>query len=76
MVFGADGNGLGYDRTVISIHKNYSEYSTFMRELRSDVGESMELNSFLVSLASQGIVHHLSPRLFAEQLIKNQNEGC
>jgi len=67
IIFGADGIGFGYDRISISIHKDYSDYSKFMNEVRVEAGEAMEVESFLISLSSKGIVQPLSLKRFAEQ---------
>ena len=72
IIFAADGNGLDYDVISISIHKDYSDYSKFMNEVRSQAGETMKADSFLINTSSEGIVQHLSLKPFAEQLIKEK----
>jgi len=72
MIFASIGNGLGYDRIGISIHKNYAEYSKFMQESNYYWGEFMSFDSFLVSLKSNEVVQPLSLKRFAENLKKEE----
>jgi len=72
IIFGADGIGFGYDRISVSIHKDYSDYSKFMTELKAEAGEAMEVDSFLINLTSKGIVQPLSMKRFAEQLTEKK----
>jgi DNA-binding Lrp family transcriptional regulator len=68
VIFGADGIGLGYDRIGISIHKNYSDYAQFVREIQAEWGGAMDVTSFLVDLNSEKLVQHFSLKNFAESL--------
>ena len=72
IIFGADGTGFGYDRIAVTIHKDFSDFSKFMSELRAEVGEAMEVDSFLINLTSKGIVQPLSMKRFAEQLTEKK----
>ena len=74
LIFGAFGNGMGHDRIAISIHKNYSDYSKFRQEMRSEWAEIMNIkDSFIVSLKSKEVIQPLSLKHFADQL-KNKKE--
>ena len=68
IIFGASGDGLGYDRIGISVHKNYAEYSKFMRESQEYWGDFMSFDSFLISLAGKDVVQPLSLKPFVEHL--------
>lgn len=70
IIFAADGIGLDYDVISISIHKDYSDYSKFMSELRSEAGGTMKAYSFLINMSGEGILQPLSLKPFATQLIK------
>ncbi len=72
MIFVSMGNGLGYDRIAISIHKDYAEYSKFMQESKKYWGEFMSFDSFLVSLKSNDVVQPLSLKRFADHLKKEE----
>ena len=75
IIFGAAGSGLGYDRIVISIHRNYSDYSKFLQELRNEWAETMEIkDSFIVSLKSKDVIQPLSLKHLADHL-KNEKES-
>jgi DNA-binding Lrp family transcriptional regulator len=75
IIFGAFGSGLGYDRIVISIHRNYSDYSKFLQELRNEWAETIDIkDSFKISLESKEVIQPLSLRNFADHL-KNETES-
>jgi len=67
--FGAAGSGLDYDRIVISIHRNYSEYSKFLQEMRNEWADIIDIqNSFIISLTSKEVIQPLSLKHFADHL--------
>lgn len=75
LIFGAAGSGLGYDRIAISIHRNYSDYSKFLQELRNEWAETMYIKeSFIVSVQNKEVIQPLSLRHFADHL-KNEKKS-
>ena len=51
VIFSSDGEGLGKDAVIISLHKNYSKYADFMREFSIDFADFLgDIQSFIVSL--------------------------
>ena len=51
VIFAGEGEGLGKDGVVISLHKRYSCYAEFMREFTVDWANfAMDLQSFIVSI--------------------------
>lgn len=51
VIFASDGEGLGKDTVMISLHKNYSKYADFMREFSVDFADFVsDSQSFIVSL--------------------------
>ena len=51
VIFASDGEGLGKDVAMISLHKNYSRYADFIREYSIDFSDSIsDIQSFTVSL--------------------------
>ena len=74
IIFGASGNGLGYDRISVSIHRSYSDYSKFVQEVRNEWVGIMDVDSFLISLSSKEVVQPLSLKRFADHL-KNEKES-
>lgn len=59
MLFSSSGEGLnGKTLLIVSIHKNYTDFSTFARELRSTFASRVaSMESFLVSLRTDMIKH-------------------
>lgn len=51
VIFASDGEGLGKDTVMISIHRDYSRYAEFIREYTVSFAESAsDVQSFIVSL--------------------------
>jgi len=75
IIFGAGGSGLDYDRIAISIHRDYSDYSKFLQEMRNEWADIMDIkDSFVVSLKSKDVIQPLSLKNFADHL-KNEKES-
>jgi DNA-binding Lrp family transcriptional regulator len=68
IIFGAAGEGLGYDRMSISIHKDYSAYAKFVRDVQAEWEGLMDISSFLIDLTNKTTVQQISLRHFAESL--------
>lgn len=67
MILLAEGEGLGKDTVMISLHKNYTEYSRFVTEHRMHCGENLkDYESMIVSLKGT-IVKPLSLKYLAEE---------
>ena len=66
VIFASLGDGTGKNGTIISFHKSYPEFSSFISNLRAE-GKDMinDLDSMLVSLENQ-IVKPLSLKYLAE----------
>jgi DNA-binding Lrp family transcriptional regulator len=51
VVFAAECNGMGMNGVVVSLHRSYSEYVDFVRELRSEGGDGLKMaDSLIISL--------------------------
>jgi len=72
VIFASDGNGLDFDRIAISLHRNYSEYSAYIQEMRSEVKDIMNLESFLIDLATGGVLRPLCMKTLADDLEKQK----
>lgn len=72
IIFTASGSGLGNDRILISIHRNYSDYSKFIQKMKTEWTGWAELDSFLISLTGNGVVQPLSLKHFADHLTKKE----
>lgn len=67
IVFAARGQGMGKNAVVISLHKNYTDYSDFMSKIRLEGGDDLEdYDSFIVSFGDL-VVKPLSLSYLAEQ---------
>jgi DNA-binding Lrp family transcriptional regulator len=73
ILFGASGNGLGYDRISVSVHRNFSDYSRFMQELEAEWTGIMGVDSFLINLKGDDVVQPMSFKQLAEWL-KNEKK--
>ena len=61
VVFAAGGEGMGMDYSVISFHKNYSDYSSFIDNLKTGWAENLQdLQSFLMATGKERTVKPLS----------------
>ena len=50
VVFAAEGEGMGMDCALVSFHKNFSDFSSFITDLRVDWAENLQdLQSFLMT---------------------------
>ena len=61
VVFAAGGEGLGMDYSIMSFHKNYSDYSSFIDNLKTEWAENLQdLQSFLMATGEERTVKPLS----------------
>lgn len=73
LIFLSSGRGLGSDRVAVSVHKNYSDYSNLMREIKSDWGMFMDVTgSFLISLSSDDPVRSITFKQLADYIEENE----
>jgi DNA-binding Lrp family transcriptional regulator len=69
VIFAADGEGLEKDLIMISFHKDYAQYSDFMRNYAMYWGQIVNnFNSFLVSLGSGFKLKPLDLKYLADDL--------
>lgn len=50
VIFASSGQGLGMGRMIVTVHKNYSDYTEFMRQARTEWAGLVKLESFIISL--------------------------
>ncbi len=56
IVFSSDGEGMGKDIVMVSLHKDYSKYADFMRECTTNFSKYVaEVQSFIVSLKTAAL---------------------
>jgi DNA-binding Lrp family transcriptional regulator len=63
VVFASSGMGLGMGRTIITVHKNYSDYDAFMKQIENEwAGLLTRLDSFIISVRTAAITMPFSLR--------------
>ena len=61
VVFAAEGEGIGMDYSIISFHNNYSDYSNFVDNLKTEWAENLQdLQSFLMTTSKERTLKTLS----------------
>ena len=69
VIFASDGEGFGKDLVIISFHKDYSAYTSFMRSFAIDLGNSLDnFESFLVSIGSHYTLRNFDLKYLAEDV--------
>jgi len=67
--FASDGEGLGKDAVILSLHKDYSKYADFMREYTVYFADFIsDVQSFVVSLKTGMIIKPFDLKYLAEDL--------
>jgi len=67
IIFGSSGYGMGKNGVIISLHNSYTDFSKFLRDLRSEGGNDLQdYDTMLISLKGR-IVKPLSLTYLAEQ---------
>ena len=57
IVFASAGLGMGMDKVIVSVHKNYTDYQKFLTELRTYwAGHIKNIQSFILSLRNRETV--------------------
>jgi Lrp/AsnC family transcriptional regulator for asnA, asnC and gidA len=67
IIFASSGQGMGKNGVMISLHKNYTDFSKFLRDLRLESGDNLrDYDTMLISLKEKA-VKPLSLKYLAEQ---------
>lgn len=70
------GMGLGYDATIVSLHKNYSSYDAFRNYVRASMSPSItEITPFLINLEEEKSTFPLTFAFLAIQLLKSNGKS-
>ena len=74
IIFVSTGMGMSSDRVAVSVHKNYSDYTEYVREIKTEGAEFMTLtDTFLIALNSDNILRPISLRYLADCLEKEKS---
>jgi len=66
IIFASSGHGMGKNAVIISLHKNYTDFSKFLRDLRLEGGDDLQdYDTLLISLKEKA-VKSLSLKYLAE----------
>jgi DNA-binding Lrp family transcriptional regulator len=69
VLFASDGEGLGKDAVMVSVHRNYSKYADFMREYSVDFADFItDVQSFVVSLKTGILMKPLDLTYLADDI--------
>jgi len=69
VIFASEGEGLGKDSIILSLHKDYSKYADFMREYTINFAEFIsDVQSFIISLKSGKMIKPFDLKYLAEDL--------
>jgi DNA-binding Lrp family transcriptional regulator len=67
IIFASSGQGMGKNGVIISLHKNYTDFSKFLRDLRLESGDNLrDYDTILIGLREKA-VKPLSLKYLAEQ---------
>jgi len=70
VVFAAECNGMGMSGVVVSLHKSYSDYVDFVRELRSEGGDGLKMADSLIISLEGSVIKPFDLKNLAETLHK------
>jgi DNA-binding Lrp family transcriptional regulator len=69
VIFVSTGRGLGMNRMLVSLHKNYTDYAEFTKKLREGWGKSFtNVDTFMVSLKGDSILRQFTFKFLADYL--------
>lgn len=69
ILFASDGEGLGKDAVMVSVHKNYSKYADFMRSYTVNFADFVtDVQSFVVSLKTGIIMKPFDVKYIADDI--------
>jgi DNA-binding Lrp family transcriptional regulator len=69
ILFASDGEGLGKDAVMVSVHKNYSKYADFMRDYTVKFADFVtDVQSFVVSLKTGILMKPFDVKYIADDI--------
>ncbi len=75
ILFASDGEGLGKDAVMISVHKNYSKYADFMRDYTVRFADFVtDVQSFVVSLKTGILMKPFDIKYIADDVDLTSNK--
>jgi len=68
VVFAAECSGMGMDCFVVSLHRSYSDYVDFVRELRLEGGDGLKMADSIIVSLEESVIKPFSLKDLAETL--------
>lgn len=73
IIFASSGQGCGFSRMTVTVHRDYSDFVNFRTDFEKDWGQyTAKYDSFIISLKSDKVLRHLTLKYLADY-IKNTN---
>jgi DNA-binding Lrp family transcriptional regulator len=73
VVFATGGEGMGMDYSLLSFHKNYSDYSNFQDNLKKELADNLQdIQSFLIATGEKKTLKPLSLK-YLEKVTQESN---
>ena len=73
IIFASSGQGCGFSRMTVTVHRDYSDFVNFRTDFEKDLGQyTAKYDSFIISLKSDKVLRHLTLKYLADY-IKNTN---
>ncbi|MCJ7760219.1 winged helix-turn-helix transcriptional regulator [Candidatus Bathyarchaeota archaeon] len=73
ILFLSSGIGTGTERVFISVHKDYSDYVRFVKEVKAEIAEYKIADTFLISYKGDTVLRQLSFVTLADYLGKDRS---
>ena len=71
IIFASSGQGCGFSRMTVTVHRDYSDFVNFRTDFEKDWGQyTAKYDSFIISLKSDKVLRHLTLKYLADH-IKN-----
>jgi DNA-binding Lrp family transcriptional regulator len=70
VVLASAGRGCGFDAFLESFHRNYTDYMDFLRELRANVGNVVDTDSFIVPLTGTHVIKPFHLKYLGEKKVE------
>jgi len=73
IIFASSGQGCGFSRITVTVHRDYSDFVNFRTDFEKDWGQyTAQYDSFIISLKSDKVLRRLTLKYLADY-IKNTN---
>jgi DNA-binding Lrp family transcriptional regulator len=74
IILALGGEGMGCAGIFVSFHRNFADFTKFMRDLKTETTDTEVVGNFLSSLEQANALRHLTFKPLKEYDLKNQEE--